>query len=363
MTQFIDLFRATAALWVLVAHCMIWGGWYWQPLPSAKFAVDLFMMISGFLMAVNSARGPLSDPTNRLRFWLRRFFRLAPAYYAALLLAVLSQSYFRGGYENLQAMNPGHWIGAGIADEPRFDYTVQNIAMHVSFAFGLTPQYASTTLLPDWSLGLEMQFYLAFPAILLAMQAFGFVRTAIALTLISLLATQWVTTNYHFTEPSLLPFKLMHFLAGILVWRALAKRDALMALLAIILVCVDPIHHRSSAVLPALCAGMLALGWVEQSGQMPAWLRSVIQSRAVKFGSDTSYGVYLFHGFLIAGGGWLLGGFNAAERSTIMLCTVVPLAYLVGYGVHRWIEQPGIRLGRTVIGRIGPMPISAKPSP
>ena len=43
---FINLFRAIAAFWVLAAHCMIWGGWYGVPLPSAKIAVDLFMMIS-----------------------------------------------------------------------------------------------------------------------------------------------------------------------------------------------------------------------------------------------------------------------------------------------------------------------------
>src|SRR5262249_6832637 len=84
---FINLFRSIAAFWVLAAHCMIWGGWYGLPLPSAKIAVDLFMMISGFLMASNAlARGsiePLGSLRSWLRFWLRRFFRLAPAYYVS----------------------------------------------------------------------------------------------------------------------------------------------------------------------------------------------------------------------------------------------------------------------------------------
>jgi peptidoglycan/LPS O-acetylase OafA/YrhL len=43
----LDALRGLAAMWVLVAHGMIWGGWYWARLPSAKIAVDLFMVLSG----------------------------------------------------------------------------------------------------------------------------------------------------------------------------------------------------------------------------------------------------------------------------------------------------------------------------
>lgn len=43
---YLDGIRGFAALWVLIAHCMIWGGWYWQRFPNAKIAVDLFMSLS-----------------------------------------------------------------------------------------------------------------------------------------------------------------------------------------------------------------------------------------------------------------------------------------------------------------------------
>ena len=84
----INLFRATAAYWVLIGHCRIWGGWQEFWVPDGKMAVDLFMVISGFLMAAHAIdrapKEPLSGDSNWRsnwrRFWIRRFFRIAPAY-------------------------------------------------------------------------------------------------------------------------------------------------------------------------------------------------------------------------------------------------------------------------------------------
>ena len=99
---------------------MISGGWYGIPLPSPKIVVDLFMMISGYLMAANAcARNhfePLATPRNWLRFWLRRFFRIAPAYYLSLALAIAASSYFLVGYEELQNLNPAKWHAGRVYD-------------------------------------------------------------------------------------------------------------------------------------------------------------------------------------------------------------------------------------------------------
>src|SRR5262245_8428382 len=117
--RFVRFFRALAAFWVLTAHCVIWGGWYGVPLPSAKIAVDLFMMISGFLMVATTQREPMDDPMNRSRFWLRRFFRIAPAYYVVLLLVVVAQGPFLDGYRALQALSAERWGTGGPYDPAR----------------------------------------------------------------------------------------------------------------------------------------------------------------------------------------------------------------------------------------------------
>ena len=60
-TSFVGL----RAFWVLTAHCMIWGDWYGIPIPSAKIAVDLFMMISGYLMTANAFAREQFDVPNK----------------------------------------------------------------------------------------------------------------------------------------------------------------------------------------------------------------------------------------------------------------------------------------------------------
>jgi peptidoglycan/LPS O-acetylase OafA/YrhL len=346
--RFINLFRALAAFWVLAAHCMIWGGWYGLPLPSAKIAVDLFMMISGYLMAANTRLDSLSDPSGRARFWSRRFFRLAPAYYLSLALAVVTSSYFLGGYQELQALNPARWEVGGVYDPARVSYSADNIFMHVTFLFGLHPDYAFSTFLPDWSLSLEMQFYFFFPFIALVMARFGHAGMGALLGVASLAVTYWTASFLRYPEPSLLGFKLQYFIAGILIFHALTARNWKCAAVAICLSATGTHYGREMFVAPALCVLMLATGWTEGRGTAPPWVDAIVNSRLTRFASDASYSVYLFHGFFIASAGLLLADTELQPwvRTVLVFAWVFPGSYLVAYAVHRWVEQPGIALGK-----------------
>lgn len=368
---FINFFRALAALWVVAAHCMIWGGWYGLPLPSAKIAVDLFMMISGYLMVVNAAARertePLSRPGNWLRFWLRRFFRLAPAYYVSLALAVGASGWFLGGYQSLQALDPGRWPPGGVYDPATIVHTPTSILLHLSFLFGLLPSYAFSTFLPDWSLSLEMQFYAVFPLFMLLAGKVGMVRATTCAGLPAIVAAVVVSKLIHYPEPSLLLLKVNCFLAGMLLFAALdprtdRRRRCGVALYAVVLVSLDLRYRHELWVLPALWLSMWGLGTLERAGQTPRWLASLVASRAVRFASDTSYGLYLFHGFFISAAGLMLAAHPQAQqwsppvRVLVMFGFVAVGAYLCAYGVHRAIELPGIRLGRSLIRRLPPVP-------
>ncbi|MGZ0719079.1 acyltransferase family protein [Pseudomonas palleroniana] len=137
--EFINFFRAIAALWVLTAHCMMWGGWYGIALPSPKIAVNLFMLVSGFLMMANAVARKDTDPLNTgrswARFWVRRYFRLAPAYYLSLAAAVCLSAYFLSGYSELQKLNPSLWAGSPAYDPMRVEFTPMNLFMHITFFF------------------------------------------------------------------------------------------------------------------------------------------------------------------------------------------------------------------------------------
>lgn len=363
--EFINLFRAIAALWVLIAHCMIWGGWYGIPIPSAKIAVNLFMLISGFLMMGNAiARKnyePMTSAKNWARFWSRRYFRVAPAYYLSLAIAVIFDSWFLFGYKELQVMSPALWVGGdgGVYDPMRIEFTASNIFLHVSFLFGLHPEYSFSTFLPDWSLSLEMQFYAIFPLLFILFKRFGVVRTSLVIGIPVFIFGSWLSGRVHYFEPSLIVLRLNYFLAGMVLFCAVEldagifKKISLLAC-SITLVYIGSRVDADSLVLPGILLLMLSIGWMERTGKTPAWLMRAITSRIVRFASNVSYGVYLFHGFFISASGLIISKtpllieLPPPQRVVVMLVFVLPSTYLIASAVYRFVELPCIRFGKSV---------------
>lgn len=364
---FINLFRAVAAFWVLSAHCMIWGGWYGIPLPSAKIAVDLFMMITGYLMAANAVARrqlePLENVSTWLRFWLRRFFRLAPAYYFSLFLATLTSEYFLSGYKLLHNLNPVFFGGAGgVYDPARIEFTTLNLILHVSFLFGLHPQWAFSTFLPDWSLSLEMQFYFVFPILILFMQRLGFLKMAVIICAFSIPIGIYISQHVRYFEPSLLFFKLQYFVGGILIYAITSTQRTsysrmLMLVIAVTLVSLESKYGKELVALPVLLLAMVLFGWSERKNSIPKLFSSLMNSKFIGFASNSSYGVYLIHGFFISACGHLftshplLLNLPPPEKVGLMFGFVTVFAYISGYAIHRWIELPGIRFGKRIDAR------------
>lgn len=381
--KFINFYRALAAFWVLCAHCVIWGGGKDMWFPSPKIAVDLFMVISGFLMTVNAAsraaREPMEKKTSWWRFWIRRFFRIAPAYYLSLLLAVVFAGEFLGGYQVLKETYPDRWGSSDIYDPSRIQFTAENLLWHITFLFGVHPTWSFSTMLPDWSLSLEMQFYLVFPFIYLVAMRFGAARAALALSAFAILSTFVIRNGLgiRFFEPSLILFKLQYFLAGVLLHNAMAKKDDVgpkkiflnpSICLALVLVFAELKFSRlrgfslaygmEAIAMPLLFSGMVYFAFVERATKslsMPSRIvRRLTENPLMHFASETSYSVYLFHGFMIAIAGLTLFRFDPflllspVARVGVMIVVVAVGSYAAGYLIFRFVETPGIDLGRKV---------------
>lgn len=373
--KFINAFRALAAFWVLASHCMIWGGWYGIPLPSPKIAVDLFMLISGYLMAANAfarqSTEPLTNLRNQSRFWLRRFFRLAPAYYLSLLVAVVTSSYFLVGYQYFQDINPNQWATTkGIYDPMRIDYSLENILLHLSFLFGLFPTWSFSTFLPDWSLSLEMQFYIAFPALILIFKKWDLVKSAALVGVGAFAIGVVINKLIWYYEPSLLFFKLNYFIAGILAFYiikhgALTKRTIGLIICAFALFSLDIRYKYHWPTLPFLLLCFLYLGWLENLSRLPIFAKKILNSRLISFTSEASYSIYLFHGFFISASGLILSSYgdrltiSPPERVLFMLLFTTFFSYLTAYIVYRAIELPGIHFGKLFIRRFLPLDASS----
>ena len=365
-TGFFDGLRAIAAFWVLTAHCMIWSAWSGPALPSAKLAVDLFMIISGFLMAYNAHQRahvePLSDRIFWLKFYVRRIFRLAPVYYLALLCAVVLRGPLAGGYQYL------------IDHLTKFNLdfsaplTFSTVLVHMGFLAGLVPSFTYATALPDWSLSLEAQYYLIFPALMLPFFRSRVLPIVLVTAAVCALFVIWDTGilangDRYFLEPSFILLKLPVFLIGMLLCQAsVGKGDGrqrfwLRATAMLMCLTQYPFYHVQTFWLVLIAALVLFLS-TPQTG-LPAIIQlrlsAALSGKLSRSCSDLSYSVYLFHGFFVAIVGATL--FSSDEfvhlpnwaRTTVLWTITIAGTTVVAFVVRAYVEAPGIALGRQVV--------------
>jgi peptidoglycan/LPS O-acetylase OafA/YrhL len=145
----VDLLRALAAALVLVYHMaqmgplkglpdhvlvQIFTGFGW-------IGVDLFLVISGFVIALSAFSGVQQQGAQfRRSFAIRRLARIVPLYLMTCVLFVV-------------LLKPHYLIVSKLA-------LVGHIGSHLLFLHNLMPSTHGSINGPSWSVALEMQFYL-----------------------------------------------------------------------------------------------------------------------------------------------------------------------------------------------------------
>jgi peptidoglycan/LPS O-acetylase OafA/YrhL len=254
------------------------------------------------------------------------------------------------------------------APEIYIDSSLTNIAAHLSFLFGLQPSYSVRTPLPDWSLGLEMQFYAVFPALMLLTKKLGWVRTAIFSALMAAVITH-ATWHFsiHFPMPSFLPFKIDIFLAGMLLaesCREGRRTAAIYFALALVLAC-QPFEGEGSLERLAVREIMVVMFFsLVLNGLLPARLgncarkmAAVLSNNPFRWLGEISYSTYLLHlpimspviAFIILRWGHNI---SASARFTMALLTVSAIVYPLSWLTYKIIEAPGQAAGRAILRRI-----------
>ncbi|TGS10326.1 acyltransferase [Mesorhizobium sp. M2E.F.Ca.ET.209.01.1.1] len=375
----LDGLRATAALWVLVGHCLLLTGWHLPVLGDPALGVDLFIMLSGFLMVfhyqLRQDKEPWQRPETWLKFWTRRYFRIAPLFYVMLFFALALGPYL---YESRMVID-AFLQRVPQAPERFLDSGPKNIVAHLTFLFGLSPNLAYRTPLPDWSLGLEMQFYAVFPALMLLARRFGWLRSAMVVAALgALVVVVLKSMSVHFPMPSFLPLKIQVFLCGMLLAGVLGQsqpRPLLHLALAMALAAIpfgDGYGVSKFLIREALVLGFFALVLYRM---LPGAAGAAARKVAVPLGGgifhvlgEHSYSIYLIHllilqpvaAFVITRYG---DGLGAPLRFAIVLAIVLPVVCLLSFVTYRLIEMPGQQLGRIVLRRFARKKPALEPSP
>lgn len=108
--------------------------------------VQLFFILSAFTLFLSFTKRNSSENCPILYFFIRRFFRIAPLYYLAIIYYVVSSIF-----------NFDFWFGT----QP----VVTNFMIYSNLMFinGLSPYWSNTLVPGGWSIGVEMMFYGLFP--------------------------------------------------------------------------------------------------------------------------------------------------------------------------------------------------------
>jgi peptidoglycan/LPS O-acetylase OafA/YrhL len=326
----VDGLRAWAVLGVLFYHFdfKIFSGGF--------TGVDIFFVISGFLITRNILADIDKESFSFARFYGRRIKRLFPALYATLLLTLLF------GY---LLFTPEHLLRLGKS----LLYSVLSVS---NFFFWKEAGYFDTAvdfkpLLHTWSLAVEEQFYLVWPAILFLFSKLGKkIWLPFFLLLISV-ASLYGAERWLDSDPTgaffLTPFRIIEFAFGAgLVWLIdfQPKKKVLLEplqLAALSLILYSFFFFNKQISFPGLsslipCLGAALAIYSGQARFLGYLLRNPL---AVGIGL-ISYSLYLVHWpLLIFYKYWHYSDIDRTDRLGLLLAT-----FLCAWLSWKFIEQP-----------------------
>ncbi|MDN5764209.1 MAG: acyltransferase [Humibacillus sp.] len=347
----IQALRAIAVGIVVVYH--VWP----NRLTGGYVGVDVFFVISGFLITLHLLQRPIKGPADLLAFWARRVRRLIPAATVVLVATVVATLIW------LPAT-----VHARIAQEAiASSLYVENWMLAVTSTDYLATDQLHSATQHYWSLSVEEQFYILWPVLLgltyvatrrvrarranrPAGATTGLVLPTLVLGAITAASLAW---SVYYTEADaasayfVTPTRLWELGVGallavavragfaarstavrsILVWCGLAA-----ILYAAVLFTGETPFPGTAALVPTLGAAAVLAADSDDLSRGPRRLWSV---RPVQWLGDVSYSVYLWHWPAIVIAPFVVG----ADLHLGQKLALIGLVLVLAAGSKRWVED------------------------
>jgi peptidoglycan/LPS O-acetylase OafA/YrhL len=344
----IDGLRAVAVLSVIAFHA------FPKAIAGGFIGVDIFFVISGYLISSLILSGLKNGSFNFLDFYARRARRIFPALTVVLIFVwgVGLLFFVPADFATL-----GKHIVAGAA-------FAANIVTY--FEVGYFDAPASTKpLLHLWSLGVEEQFYLIFPVLIVLVWRHRSAALILSAIAVASFALNVVTVRYSPSFAFFLPLtRFWEFLAGTLLaydsvkfgWTARVEANArrdnaasaiglLMILVGIFIIPAEGNYPGWWALLPVI--GTVLMVWAGQH----AWInRKILANQKLVYIGLISYPLYLWHWPLLVIGKTIVSYYsplNLYLRTTTIVA--VALSFVLSWPTYEFVERP-IRTRRFSIG-------------
>jgi len=332
----IDGLRAIAVLSVVFchAHVRLHGGYV---------GVDVFFVISGYLITGLILKDIENDTFSFQHFWTRRIRRIVPALLAVIIVA-LGAGWFLLLPDAYAALGKSV-VGVALL--------ISNIQFWQDSDY-FSPEASTKPLLHTWSLAVEEQFYLLIPTCLYVLSRVRHPRLTFALVLMTTIASFVLSAYGVFGNADatfyLLPTRAWELLVGSIIahspnrrtnelttWRQLTAAAGMFGIFVPCFVYDATTPFPGIAALPPVVGAALVIWSGSHVTEMPFANRLLACKPLVVIGL-CSYSLYLWHWPLIAFSQYVsCSAFQFSRQSKLVL-----IATSVSLGLLSWryIEQP-----------------------
>lgn len=305
--------------------------------------VDVFFVISGFLITSHILRDVDKDQFSVFKFWVRRIRRLLPASLLVLAVTAISVilfvpiSMWKQWLTEVQAsvLYVQNWKLAGDS----IDYLALGNSASPTQHF--------------WSLSVEEQFYFVWPILVLLALLFSRagearLRRRAIFVVLATLSVGSLGYGIYLTaaEPAIAyfstPVRAWEFGAGALIAFAPALKHrypaVAVAMFGILLITVSGLTFTNTLAFPGALALLPVVGavLVIWASVNDGWLGGLFRFKPLQWIGDHSYSIYLWHWPLII----LLPYALKAEADPTQKLLVLALTLLLAWATTKFVERP-----------------------
>ena len=324
----IDGLRAIAVLPVILFHAGF------QAFSGGYVGVDVFFVISGYLITTILINDLEAGRFSIVRFYERRARRILPALFLVMLVCL-----------------PVAWFVMLPAQLQEFGQNAMAVSLFVSnIVLWLNTDYFAASaelnpLLHTWSLAVEEQFYIFFPPLLWALWRAGkrwpFTVTVI-ISIASLALAEWGWRNAPDANFYLLPFRAWELGAGsicaFLLHGRSSKRNDPLSLAGLCLILYSVFIYDNETPFPSVwaLAPVAGTALIILYSNSSSLLGRALSLRPVVLIGLLSYSAYLWHQPLFAFARLATTGEVPSSIMLLLSAAALGLAYLT----WRFVENP-----------------------
>jgi peptidoglycan/LPS O-acetylase OafA/YrhL len=354
--EFLDGLRGISALYVAIYHTTLFTGKVNEPIPAlvkpftffagfGHFSVSVFIVLSGFCLSIPVALSEDKQLRGGFKNYIRRRFRrIVPPYYAALLLFI-----------GLIAITPLLQIPLNTAWDTKIPFNWQTITTHFLLIHNLHVNWIYKIDGPMWSVATEWQIYFFFPLLLLIWRKSNLAMAVLTSVIIGIVACFFKLSLLHpwflglfgiGMGGAIIAFSneaLFVHIREVVNWKLFSRLSATGVAVFLLLTTRFPVPDLISETVvgAGICVVIIYYTLIEKKGQTASPALRFLKSPQVVMLGVFSYSIYLIHSPFVALFNLLTlhNAFSYPVRLLYMLFIALPSAIGLAYIFHILVER------------------------